>query len=141
MNDKKHLDPLQKDRLTEQLSSFLTREDAPIAAAYLFGSFVTGASFSDLDVGLFMTEAPEQPLPLEIDLESRIEKATGIPTDVRVLNGAPLSFCYNVIRHGKLVLDREPNLRAAFQGRVLKEYFDFSRFRRRYLQEVVNAPV
>jgi len=26
-------------------------------------------------------------------------------------------------------------------GRILKEYFDFAPFRRRYLEEVTNAPI
>jgi predicted nucleotidyltransferase len=142
MKAKKHqLNGLQKDRVTDRISSCLKGEGKAIVAAYLFGSFVTDAVFSDLDIGLIMVEAVDQPLKYEMALEGKLERITGFPADVRVLNRTPLAFCQNVIRQGKLVLDAEPNLRAAFEGRVLKEYFDFRRFRRRYLNEVVNAPV
>jgi len=74
-------------------------------------------------------------------MECKLEKILGCPVDVRVLNYAPLSFCQNVIRQGKVVMDRNPDLRADFEGKVLKQYFDFAPFRRQYLQEVTNAPI
>jgi hypothetical protein len=38
-------------------------------------------------------------------------------------------------------LDKDPNLRADFEGQILKQYFDVAYFQRQYLQEVANAPV
>jgi hypothetical protein len=64
-----------------------------------------------------------------------------MPVDIRILNRAPISFCQNVIREGKVILDKNPDERAFFQGLILKKYFDFEPFRRRYLREVVNAPI
>jgi hypothetical protein len=80
-------------------------------------------------------------LNFELLLESDIGKIAQYRTDVRLPNRAPLSFGQNVIRHGRVMFERHPNLRANFEGRILKEYFNFSRFRRRYLHEVTNAPV
>jgi hypothetical protein len=64
-----------------------------------------------------------------------------LPVDVRVLNGAPLSFQYHVIKDGQVIVDHNPDIRADYEGRVLKQYFDFSRFRMRYLKEVMHAPL
>jgi hypothetical protein len=64
-----------------------------------------------------------------------------IPADVRILNEAPLSFQYTVIRQGKVLLDHDPNRRAAFEGNVIKQYLDFSRFRRRCLKEIAHAEI
>ena len=81
------------------------------------------------------------PLKFELGLKARLEDLINYPVDLRILNHAPLSFCQNVIRHGKVIIDKDPNLRAEFTGKVLKQYFDFSIFRKRYLNEVINAPV
>lgn len=51
------------------------------------------------------------------------------------------AISHNVIRSGRPIVDKDPNLRADFETRILKHYFDFSPFQRRYLREVLNAPV
>jgi predicted nucleotidyltransferase len=84
---------------------------------------------------------PEDILEYEIELESKLEKLDRFRLDVRVLNRAPISFAQNVIRHGRLIIDKEPNIRSDFESYVLKKYFDFARFRRVYLTEVINAPL
>jgi len=80
-------------------------------------------------------------LNFELDLENKLEKIVKYSVDVRVLNRAPLSFSQNVIRQRKVILDKDPNLRADFEGQILKQYFDVAYFQRQYLQEVANAPV
>jgi hypothetical protein len=82
-----------------------------------------------------------KPLDFELELENRLEKAIKYPVDVRILNRAPISFSQNVFRTGRVIIDKNPNMRADFEGRILKQYFDFSPFQQRYLQEVTNAPV
>jgi len=135
------LKPSQKEVIIKAITSYLVLERKEIAVAYLFGSFITADSFSDIDLGLLaQTEIP-RPLTFELKLEKEIEKFIKYQVDIRVLNGAPISFCQNVIRCGRVILDRDPNLRADFEGKALKQYFDFSPFRRQYLTEVINAPV
>jgi len=142
MNKNKHaLKPDQKEKLVAEISLYLEKNFERIVAAYLYGSFVTGLYFSDIDLGILTEDDIEKPLNFEIDLENGLEKIVKYPLDVRVLNRAPLSFCRNVIRHRKVILDRKPNLRADFEGQILKQYFDIAYFQRRYLQEVTNAPV
>ncbi len=131
----------RRDRIAESISSYLKENFESITAAYLFGSFVTGAPFSDIDLGLIIKKDFANLMFFEFELENGLEKIFNHPLDVRVLNRAPLSFCQNVIRHGKVILDREPNHRADFEGNIRKQYFDFSRFRKQYLREAVNAPI
>jgi predicted nucleotidyltransferase len=131
----------RRDRIAENISSYLKENFESITAAYLFGSFVTGAPFSDIDLGLIIKKDFAKLMFFELDLENRLEKIFNHPVDVRVLNRAPLSFCQNVIRQGKVILDRDPNHRADFEGNIRKQYFDFSRFRKQYLKEAVNAPI
>ena len=110
-------------------------------AAYVFGSFARSEPFGDLDVAVLMAAPVAAPLAFELELERDLEKLARFPVDVRILNHAPQPFQYSVIREGILILDRNPNLRAAFEGNVVKQYLDFSRFRRRSLKEIANAGI
>ena len=80
-------------------------------------------------------------LSFELDLEGDLERLVAYPVDVRILNQAPLSFSQNVFRSRKVIIDRNPDLRADFETRILKEYFDFAPFQKNHLKEVLNAPV
>ena len=130
----------QKDKLLKRISAHLFKQEN-IISGYVFGSFVDRDSFSDIDIGVLTRDVIERPLNAEIDIENQLEKIIEYRIDVRVLNRAPISFSQNVIRSGVVIVDKDPNLRADFEGIVLKKYFDFSRFRARYLSEVINAPV
>jgi predicted nucleotidyltransferase len=142
MKKSKHkLRPNQKNKLVATISSYLEDNFKEILAAYLYGSLATDLPFSDIDLGVLTKNSVNQALKFELDLENRLEKIVKYSVDVRVLNGAPLSFCQNVIRHRKVILDRDPNLRADFEGQILKQYFDVAYFQRQYLQGVANAPV
>ena len=142
MNKNKHaLKPDQKEKLVAEITLYLEKNFESIMAAYLYGSFVAGLFFSDIDLRILTQNDIEKTLDFELELETRLEKIIKYPVDVRVLNRTALSFCQNVIRHRKVILDRKPNLRADFEGKILKQYFDLAYFQRRYLQEVTNAPV
>ena len=131
----------RREQIIHEIASHLLHGYPDVMTAYVFGSFVTSRFFSDIDLGVFLTTAPDRILNFELSLESRISRIARYPVDVRVLNGAPISFSQNVFRTGKVILDRDPNMRADFEGRILKLFFDFSPLRRRYLKEVTNAPV
>lgn len=131
----------EKSRIVGVISDLLS-ERVEIVFAYIFGSFVSDANFSDIDIGVFV-QGIAQPASLnsELQLERQIESLVHIPADVRILNSAPPSFIFQIIKRSRRVVDKDPNLRAEFEGRILKEYFDFAPFRRRYLEEVGHAPL
>lgn len=138
---KNHLSESEKGVITEKIASFLISSCNEIVAAYVLGSFVNPGPFSDIDIGIITIKKRDRTLEFEIELETRLEDIIRYPVDVRILNQAPLSFCQTAIRFGKVIVDRNPNLRADFEGQILKRYFDFYRFRSRYLKDVVNAPI
>jgi hypothetical protein len=138
---KHELKTSQKKKIIETIFSCLYHQYKEITIAYLFGSFVTEKFFADIDLGILTKMEMENTLNYELEIECKLEKIVRYKIDVRVINKAPLSFCQNVIRYGKVILDRDPNLRADFEGKIFKLYFDFSRFRQQYLNEVINAPV
>jgi predicted nucleotidyltransferase len=130
----------EKEKFVAALSSCM-QQHGEIYAAYLFGSFITEETFADVDLGILLKQESGDILDYEIELESKLERLARYRLDVRVLNRAPISFAQNVIRCGRLILDKDPNIRSDFESYVLKKYFDFARFRRMYLAEVINAPL
>ena len=131
----------EKEKVIQIISSHFFQQYDEILAVYIFGSFISERHFSDIDIGIINAMDLSKPLDFELKLENRLEKLIKYPIDVRILNRAPISFIQNVFRAGRVIIDKNPNMRADFEGRILKQYFDFSPFRQKYLQEVTNAPV
>jgi uncharacterized protein len=138
---KKKIESVQKEMVIKNIREILKKVEPEVISAYIFGSFVQEDKFSDIDLALLFKTQIDKPLDFEIALEIILEDSIGYPFDVRVLNDAPLSFCQVVFRNGKLIVDSKPNFRSDFTGNILKQYFDFSYFRQRYLREVLNAEV
>jgi len=112
-----------------------------IVFAYLHGSFVRGEAFRDVDVAVFLrpgTPLSSDDVEYEISLSLRLEKACGLPADVKILNRAPLSFRYHASR-GILLLSRDESAREDFLNRTWSEYFDFARLARIYQEELTRA--
>ena len=131
----------EKEKIIKEISSYFFQRHDDILTVYIFGSFILRRSFSDIDIGIITVTDLSHPLEFELALESQLEKIIKYPIDIRILNQAPISFSQNVFRTGRVILDSNSNMRADFEGRILKQYFDFAPFRKRYLQEVANAPV
>ncbi|MFC1822575.1 nucleotidyltransferase domain-containing protein [Thermodesulfobacteriota bacterium] len=131
----------EKEDITKEISSYLSSRHEEIIMAYLYGSFVKEKTFSDIDLALYSQMNIAKPLDFEFMIENELEKIIKFPMDVRVINSAPLSFCQRVIYEGRLIIDKDPNHRADFEGKILKKYFDFAIFHQRYLAEVQNAPI
>lgn len=138
---KRKLDIKKRKNLIEKISDFLKAKDY-ILFAYIFGSFISEDGFSDIDIGIFITnEKVKSPLQLELKLEGEIENIIHIPVDVRIINYAPISFTYNILKNGIVIVDKDKSLRTDFEGLIYKKYFDFRYLRDEYLREVINAPI
>ncbi len=131
---------IERDEIIETLRNRLS-EDEKIIFAYVHGSFLDEGNFNDLDIAIFIdkgTEIDNDPVDLEISLSLELEKLSHLPIDVKILNAAPLSFCYHVTK-GMLVLSRDENIREEFLCRTWSAYFDFRPVSKIYLQESVIA--
>lgn len=138
---KKRLNAKEKKALVDRISGILETRKY-ILFAYIFGSFVSGDSYKDIDVGLFVDDKKSiSSLKIELEIENELEDAIHVPCDVRIINNAPLSFVYNILKEKIVILDRDNSLRADFEGIIYKKYFDFQHLRREYLREIINAPV
>lgn len=131
----------EKETILAKIISLLEAK-AFITFAYVYGSFLTSESFQDIDIGAYLTGIERSsPLLIETGTSRELEDMLRIPFDVRILNGAPPTFLYHVIKDGVVIIDRDSSARADFEGLILKKYFDFQHLRREYLREIVNAPV
>ena len=106
-------------------------DDANVVAAYLFGSWARGEARtdSDVDVAVFIrpedVEKTREWPPLDIVLEGKLYDATGLPVEVRVLNGAPLAFVGRVFEEGILFYSSDEELRIELEVPLRSQYLDF----------------
>ena len=113
-----------------------------ILFAYLHGSFVKKDAFRDIDVAIYLERMPASVLEYELQMETDLMKALRkYIVDVRVLNGAPLSFKYNVIKDGIVLLSKDDDKRADFEEKTIILYLDFLPYRKSYLRETLGVEV
>jgi hypothetical protein len=127
-----------RKKILDRLSTVLESVES-VLFAYLHGSFLDG-NFNDIDIGVFANEVQVKELMrYELELESLIDDAIkGFPVEIRILNRAPVSFNYHVIKNGMYIFCRDDNKRVDFEMKVMDTYFDFAPFRREYLMEALN---
>ena len=131
----------EKKKITDAVRGFLINR-REIDFAFIHGSFVTAESFGDIDVAVYLAEKiTGPPVSYEIFLEMELEKSLKYPVDVRILNSAPLSFRYQVIKNGAVLFERDADRRANFQAGTIDMYLDFAPFRERYRKEVLGLEV
>ena len=141
MNYKKiyQLEKIKRDQIVQEITDLLSAEEQ-IVFAYLHGSFQEGLPFRDIDLAVFITEnLPKEQLDYELKLEEKIEHDIKLPVDLKVINNAPPTFCYMVIKKGRELLVRDDSKRVEFEVATLNRYFDILPFRQRYLKELINA--
>lgn len=135
--------PIQKDRksILDKISDYICKNHGEVFTLYVFGSFISEKFFSDIDLAVLTNREMDDPFSYESALEYELRVIVQKPVDFRILNRAPISFCYTVIQSGIVLLDKDPNLRSDFESQVIRQYLDFEYFQRRYLSEVANASV
>lgn len=122
----------------ERLRGYLEKRP-DLLFAYVYGSFVTSERFRDIDVAVYLRQAPSTPLRAELEIEAELANLIkGYLIEVRLLNNAPLSFRYNVIKSGKPIVVVDDDARTEFEESTFNHYFDFSPFRKMYLKETLG---
>jgi predicted nucleotidyltransferase len=112
-----------------------------VSSACLHGSFAAGGPFRDVDVAVWLEPAAlgeSGGWQYASTLAQDLERATGVPVDVQVLNDAPLGFRYHALR-GEPLLVRDWDFFDDLRARTWDDYFDFRPFARQYLREVLGA--
>jgi uncharacterized protein len=129
-----------RETIISLLKQELQKHDK-IGFAYLHGSFTEKDAFHDIDIAVFLKELPESKVEYELALETKLIQVTGRTVDLRILNDAPLSFRYHVIKQGVPLIIKDENERVEFQEVTVSRYFDFAFFRAIYLKETLGLGV
>jgi len=117
-------------------------EHSEIMFAYLHGSFINQETFRDIDVAVYLKELPDSLVKYEIYLESELMGALSrFIVDVKILNNAPLSFRYNVVKNGVILLCRDNEAKSNFQERTVLNYLDFLPHYNNYLEETIGLKI
>ena len=111
-----------------------------VVFAYLFGSLAGGSPkpFSDVDIAVFVNDCKNfSETKLEI-LEKLTEVLQTDEIDLVVLNTASLPLAINILKKKKVLVDKQPYVRHAFESLTMRKNFDFSIkesaiLRRRYM--------
>lgn len=119
------IQPEAREALVCRLTAELEKEPA-VGFAYLHGSLLDSETVHDVDVGLYLRETDaERGSVIASELSARLTVAAGLPVDIRVLNEAPLSFVYHVLR-GRLLVCRDEDLLTAMLEDVARRYLDLA---------------
>lgn len=116
-------DDARRGRIADELRVELSRSP-DVAFAFLYGSFAESSQFRDVDIGVYLA-------PIEADrgaaralaLAKELGQSVGFPVDVRVLNHAPVTFLFHVLR-GRLLLSRDEGRLDALIERTARHYLD-----------------
>lgn len=107
--------------------------------AYVYGSFVESEVVHDIDIGVYVrSDKPENATTLALDVARRLTARLRLPVDIRVLNRAPVSFLYHVLR-GRLIISREEKLLTEIIEDTVRRYLDIAPILRHSAKEAFAA--
>lgn len=118
----------ERDAITAKISDVLNADDRVIFS-YLYGSFITGNFFNDIDIFIF-TRAHENPYACSVSIKEKLfsyvtEAGFNIVIDdfdVRVINDAPYDFVIDLLCDGMLIVDKDTDIRTDYVEHISDEY-------------------
>ena len=114
-----------------------------IAAAYVFGSIVSGGltPFSDVDIAILFKKGRVPNTLALLELRESLTGRLGIDVDVVCLNTVGPILALQVLRKGEKIVEHDTCAAAQFVIRVVNEYDDLKRVRRPIEQRVLLGRV
>lgn len=132
------VDSAKRSSLLEELRAEVMREPE-VVFAYGYGSFLESEAFHDVDVGVcLVTDEPEKATVKALALAQRLTARVGFPVDVRILNQAPASFVFHVLR-GRLIFSRDDDRLAEVIEATVRRYLDIAPLLRQSAKEAFGA--
>ena len=113
----------EKIKIITRLRSLLGSQDA-IQFAYLYGSFLDDLPCHDIDIGVYVQGIKGTDMTFyALDLGGQFSREVGCPVDVRLLNDAPVSFLFHVLK-GELLSEQNPKLHTQLFEKTVSRYLD-----------------
>ena len=131
--------PLWDPQLGQPVLHRFFAEEEKVLLAFLFGSYARGraGTHSDVDLGVLVGHDTDLDDPYR--LQSELQRGVGktlhrYDVDLILLNEAPLTLRYQVVRYGQVLFEREEGLRRWYWRRVVNEWFDTQPMRDRFFR-------
>ena len=120
---------VEKERILNLIKNVLI-QDERVVFAYVYGSFINGDSFRDIDVGIYVKDSEENPFVISSDIKAQLSLSAKVEGfniiadqfDVRIINDAPFTFLRRVIQEGILLVDHNPDLRTDLIEQISLKY-------------------
>lgn len=116
--------------------NLILEQRADTQIVYLFGSRARGDAHatSDVDIAV-LWDTPLAPLE-RFDLQEAIAGELGASVDLVDLRTASTVLRTQVLEHGRILYERDANLRAVFEMTTLSDYARLNEARRHILEDV-----
>ncbi len=142
----KRAEKMKDENIEKELVNVLAADDR-VAAAYLFGSFLSGnfTNESDIDLGLLFCDKSADSLEKipnalsMFDLAVDLSEMIGRTVDVVPLNNASPIICMQVLRKGKKIFERDSHLVNEFFIKVVNSYADLKMVRRPIERHILSG--
>lgn len=109
-----------------------------VRLVYLFGSTAreTKKTPADIDIAILLEQgvSAERALDIRTDFMFTLMKIVSKNVDVVILNRANVVLRHQVVKHGKLLYEREKDLSCAYQVATLRDYEDYLPMQRFYMK-------
>lgn len=127
------------------LRRFLEGENE-VVLGYLFGSHALGLEgpLSDVDVAVFLDGRLSKAKRFELRLKLIRRLSSMLRTDkvdVIVMNDAPVTLNYEIIKHGKALVVKDDELKLEAESKILSMYLDRIYYERRSLNEFLERVI
>lgn len=127
-----------KQQVMERLATFMGNQQE-VVFAYAHGSFTEDLPFHDIDIGVYVSGIKEEGASsYALELSHMLGNELKIQADVRVINFAPISFLYHVIK-GRLILERDEITRVQVMEDTIRRYLDIKPLIHRSIREAFAA--
>ncbi|NJD69167.1 MAG: hypothetical protein C3F12_06240 [Candidatus Methylomirabilota bacterium] len=117
------LSPEERIQIRDQLAAALSQYPG-VLFAYVYGSFVDSEAFHNVDIGVYLSGSTIN-TDVAANLSQRLSGKIKLPVDVRILNPAPISFRFHVLR-GECLFCRNDDLRTDLMEDTMRRYFDIA---------------
>ena len=126
------LSPQERCRIRDQIASELAHYP-DVVFAYLYGSFAGSVAFHDVDIAVYLS-GEKITDDVAARLSQHLSAKVKLPVDVRILNAAPVSFRFHVLR-GECLLSHDEGLRTDIIEDTVRRYLDIAPLLRRSTKE------
>ena len=116
------------DRIHDAADYLKTRHD--VIFAYLFGGLAKSEPkpLSDVDIAVYLTEETVWAQAKAEIIEKLVDILHTDEIDLIILNQSSLSLSMNILKHNRLLLDKEPFTRHLYHSLIMRKYFEYSQF-------------